>query len=123
MKTAAAFAKGMLELEGEIPPILVSLVHKEKDSQHMLDPSGNKEVKKDLAACKKKININMQKDADYDKMTEAERESLVGPARLTSLHRALKEIGNPRKTLFAIHSTIGKLVEELDDMLGVLVSG
>jgi inositol hexakisphosphate/diphosphoinositol-pentakisphosphate kinase len=30
MKTAAAFAKGLLELEGEIPPILVSLVHKEK---------------------------------------------------------------------------------------------
>ena len=25
MKTAAAFAKGLLELEGEIPPILVSL--------------------------------------------------------------------------------------------------
>lgn len=25
MKTAAAFAKGMLELEGSIPPILVSL--------------------------------------------------------------------------------------------------
>jgi inositol hexakisphosphate/diphosphoinositol-pentakisphosphate kinase len=48
MKTAAAFAKGMLELEGDIPPILVSLVHKEKSSGHMLDPSGNKEVKKDL---------------------------------------------------------------------------
>jgi hypothetical protein len=30
MKTGAAFAKGLLELEGEIPPILVSLVHKEK---------------------------------------------------------------------------------------------
>lgn len=36
MKTAAAFAKGMLELEGDIPPILVSLVHKEKDSHHMV---------------------------------------------------------------------------------------
>ncbi len=36
MKTAAAFAKGMLELEGDIPPILVSLVHKEKDSRHMV---------------------------------------------------------------------------------------
>ena len=32
MKTAASFAKGMLELEGDIPPILVSLVHKEKTS-------------------------------------------------------------------------------------------
>ena len=36
MKTAASFAKGMLELEGDIPPILVSLVHKEKDSRHMV---------------------------------------------------------------------------------------
>ena len=40
MKTAAAFAKGLLELEGDLPPILVSLVHKEKGSMHMLDPSG-----------------------------------------------------------------------------------
>lgn len=36
MKTAAAFAKGLLELEGDLPPILVSLVHKEKGSMHML---------------------------------------------------------------------------------------
>jgi inositol hexakisphosphate/diphosphoinositol-pentakisphosphate kinase len=36
MKTAAAFAKGLLKLEGDIPPILVSLVHKEKDSLHMV---------------------------------------------------------------------------------------
>jgi len=123
MKTAAAFAKGMLELEGDIPPILVSLVHKEKDSKHMLDPSGNKEVKMDLEKCKEMININMQKDVDYDKMTKEERESLVGPERLVSLHRALKEIGNPRKTLIAIHSTIGQLVEQLDEMLGELLSG
>eukprot|EP00804_Cyclotella_cryptica_P009696 CCRYP_011232-RC/>CCRYP_011232-RC protein AED:0.07 eAED:0.07 QI:178/0.84/0.78/1/0.69/0.5/14/828/1553 len=123
MKTAASFAKGMLELEGDIPPILVSLVHKEKTSGHMLDPSGNKEVKKDLEICKKKINANMQKDIDYGAMTKEERESLVGPERLTSLHRALKEVGNPRKTLIAIHATIGKLVEQLDDMLGELASG
>lgn len=55
----------------------------------------------------------MQKDIDYDAMTKEDRESLVGPGRLTSLHRALKEVGNPRKTLMAIHSTIGKLVEQL----------
>jgi len=35
MKTAAAFAKGLLELEGDLPPILVSLVHKEKGSMHV----------------------------------------------------------------------------------------
>jgi len=43
MKTGAAFAKGLLELEGDLPPILVSLVHKEKGSMHMLDPSGKSE--------------------------------------------------------------------------------
>jgi inositol hexakisphosphate/diphosphoinositol-pentakisphosphate kinase len=123
MKTAAAFAKGMLELEGDLPPILVSLVHKEKDSQHMLDPSGHKDVKADLDKCKEKINANMQRDIDYDKMTKEERESLVGPEILLSLHRALKEVGNPRKTLIAIHSTIGQLVDQLDDMLGELLSG
>ena len=149
MKTAASFAKGMLELEGDIPPILVSLVHKDKGSGHMLDPSGNKEVKGDLEVrnslliyvnltslccpepqplllaqeCKKRINSNMQKDIDYNNMSKEERESLVGPESLTSLHRALKEVGNPRKALLAIHSTIGSLVEQLDEMLGELASG
>jgi len=64
MKTAAAFAKGLLELEGDLPPILVSLVHKEKGSMHMLDPSGNKEVKMELDECKEKITANLQKDVD-----------------------------------------------------------
>jgi len=50
-------------------------------------------VKKDLDKCKEMINLNMQKDVDYDKMTKEEREMLVGPERLASLHRALKEIG------------------------------
>lgn len=48
MKTAAAFAKGLLELEGELTPILVSLVSKENRSVTMLDPSGNKDIKKEM---------------------------------------------------------------------------
>ena len=103
-------------------------------------------MEKDLDKCKEMINIQMQKDVDYDKMTKDERESLVGPERLISLHKALKKIGvskkclsycpfsvvlvliyfvsqNPRKTLIAIHSTIGQLVEQLDEMLGELLSG
>ena len=56
MKTAVSFAKGMLELEGELPHILVSLVHKEKESIHMLDPSGNKEVKEEPERYKTRVN-------------------------------------------------------------------
>ena len=51
MKTAAAFAKGFLELEGELTPILVSLVSKESSKNNsvmMLDPSGNKDITKDM---------------------------------------------------------------------------
>ena len=123
MKTAAAFAKGLLELEGEIPPILVSLVHKEKESIHMLDPSGNKEVKMELDECKEKININMQRDIPFGVTSEDEHEGLVGPASLKSLHEAYKKIQNPRKTLFDIRKTIGELIGQLEEMLGLMASG
>jgi inositol-hexakisphosphate/diphosphoinositol-pentakisphosphate 1-kinase len=107
MKTAAAFAKGLLELEGDLPPILVSLVHKEKGmctkrgglsmdpvltlalyyscnagSFHMLDPSGNKEVKLELDECKEKITKNMQRDIDINTASEADLERLVGPKEM-----------------------------------------
>ena len=54
-------------------------------------------MEKDLDKCKEMINIQMQKDVDYDKMTKDERESLVGPERLSSLHKALKKIGVSEK--------------------------
>ena len=117
MKTAAAFAKGLLELEGEIPPILVSLVHKEKGSMHMLDPSGDKDVKLELDECKEKISMNLQEDIDWRDMTEADRTRLVGPPNIASMRDALERIGNPRKTLRNIYETMGTLIKELEDML------
>jgi inositol hexakisphosphate/diphosphoinositol-pentakisphosphate kinase len=123
MKTAAAFAKGLLELEGDLPPILVSLVHKEKGSMHMLDPSGNKEVKVELDECKEKITENMQRDIDVLTAKEADLEQLVGPAELSSLRSALVKLGNPRKMLFQIHQTMGLLISQLEEMLGAMGSG
>ena len=45
-----------------------------------------------LQACKEKINANMQKDIDYDKMTDDEREvsviRLISISLLTSLCNA-----------------------------------
>jgi inositol hexakisphosphate/diphosphoinositol-pentakisphosphate kinase len=123
MKTAAAFAKGLLELEGEIPPILVSLVHKEKGSMHMLDPSGDKEVKLELEECKEKITANLQRDIDYRETTEEDRIQMVGPADLTSMRDALAEVGNPRKILMEIYKTMGSLIVDLEEMLGLIGSG
>ena len=123
MKTAAAFAKGLLELEGEIPPILVSLVHKEKGSMHMLDPSGDKDAKLELDECKEKITANLQGDIDFREMTREDRERMVGPEECTSMYDALAEIGNPRKTLMEIYKTMGSLIEQLEEMLGGIGSG
>jgi len=122
MKTAAAFAKGLLELEGEIPPILVSLVHKEKGSMHMLDPSGDKEVKLELDECKERITANLQRDVDWRATTEEERERMVGPAILHSMRDALAELGNPRTALMDIYKTMGNLIEQLEEMLGLIGS-
>ena len=41
MKTGAAFTKGLLELEGDISPILVSLIHRGRSDVNMLDRAGN----------------------------------------------------------------------------------
>ena len=147
MKTAAAFAKGLLELEGDLPPILVSLVHKEKGSMHMLDPSGNKEVKKELDECKEKITANLQRDVDVRTAKEDELYQLVGPRELSSLRSALYEIGkkllvqirlcvracnlnvtflsagNPRKVLVEIHESMGELLAQLEAMLEEMGSG
>lgn len=123
MKTAAAFAKGLLELEGEIPPILVSLVHKEKGSMHMLDPSGDKEVKLELDECKENITANLQRDIDFRETSEEDRMQMVGPPSLTSMRDALAEIGNPRKTLMEIVKTMQYLLEQLEEMLDMMGSG
>lgn len=123
MKTAAAFAKGLLELEGEIPPILVSLVHKEDESIHMLDPSGNKEVKRELDECKHKVNVNLQRDIEISETSISEHEQIVGPAEISSLHEALKMVDNPRKTLEKIYNTMGELIAQLEEMLGLICSG
>ncbi len=77
-------------------------------------------MEKDLDKCKEMINIRMQRDVDYDKLTKEEREILVGPDRLTSLHKALKKIGVSvamdsvvisiiaYSSLFAIHRIQGR---------------
>ena len=123
MKTAAAFAKGLLELEGDLPPILVSLVHKEKGSLHMLDPSGNKEVKAELDVCKEKISANLQRDIDVSTATAEELEQLAGPSEIASIRQALSAVDNPRTALKRIHQMIGELLSHLGEMLGAAGSG
>ena len=125
MKTAAAFAKGLLELEGDLPPILVSLVHKEKDSMHMLDPSGNKEVKVALEKCKTIIHSKLQADVNFSDL--ALEDPLLTDLGIvsseSSLFSALNELKNPQQRLHEIRGIIGELLQQLDDMLTQTGSG
>ena len=89
---------------------------------HMLDPSGDKEVKQELDECKEKITANLQRDIDYRETTEEDREQMVGPSNL-SLRDALAEVGNPRKALMEIYKTMGHLIEQLEEMLDMMGSG
>jgi inositol hexakisphosphate/diphosphoinositol-pentakisphosphate kinase len=52
MKTAAAFAKGLLELEGQLTPIIVSLVDWEEKNRQLLDRNGNFAVAEDIERSK-----------------------------------------------------------------------
>lgn len=90
---------------------------------HMLDPSGNKDVKKELDECKEKITANLQRDIDITTAGEDDLSQLVGPPQLTSLRSALQEIGNPRKVLKQIHETMGELIAQLEEMLDDMGSG
>jgi len=77
----------------------------------------------ELDDCKERITANLQRDIDVDNASKEDLEQLVGPEELTALHRAIRRVGNPRKTLFAIHETMGELISQLDEMLGAMGSG
>jgi hypothetical protein len=49
---------------------------------HMLDPSGDKEVKLELDECKKRITDHLQRDVDVSTLSEPELEDLAGPDKM-----------------------------------------
>ncbi|CAM9409508.1 unnamed protein product, partial [Laminaria digitata] len=112
MKTAAAFAKGFLELEGELTPILVSLVSKESSKNNsvmMLDPSGNKDITKDMEHSKEFLQRVMAKDAYF---TPELIKSIV-PTGQASVRRALRSVSNPVAKLRHLRQLVAVLVKQL----------
>jgi hypothetical protein len=74
MKTGAAFTKGLLELEGDISPILVSLIHRGRSDVNMLDRAGNHEAQELLRVAKTHVERAMQVDLELG-AGEEEREA------------------------------------------------
>jgi inositol hexakisphosphate/diphosphoinositol-pentakisphosphate kinase len=107
MKTAAAFAKGLLELEGQLTPIIASLVTVEAKNKSLLDYSDNAAVKEDLDDCKHHLN-DIQRKSISDEFVEEWAKDC--PA---SIRQAINQIREPLKCLMRMHVLIGQLCAQL----------
>ncbi|OQR86962.1 inositol hexakisphosphate and diphosphoinositol-pentakisphosphate kinase [Achlya hypogyna] len=111
--TAAAFAKGFLELEGDLTPILVSLVTTlDKDANKMLDHSGqadaNEEIEKAKAALRK---IMHREYASVDEFVAA-----AAPLGTASIVEALRRIQAPMDALRRLHELIRLVKTEIKEI-------
>ncbi|XP_062985625.1 inositol hexakisphosphate and diphosphoinositol-pentakisphosphate kinase 2 [Elgaria multicarinata webbii] len=105
--TAAAFAKGLLALEGELTPILVQMV-KSANMNGLLDSDSDS-----LSSCqhrvKARLNEILQKDRDF---TPEDYEKLT-PSGSISLIKSMQVIKNPIKTCDKVYSLIQSLTSQI----------
>jgi hypothetical protein len=116
MQTAASFAKGLLQLEGPLTPILVSLVRKERGTLHMLDHAGNEVVKTALSKCKEDLHRCLHVKGALTK----ERLDELVPCHTASVRNALIKMKDPRIKLKQLHDAVKAFVKELDERLSAV---
>ncbi|XP_072004482.1 inositol hexakisphosphate and diphosphoinositol-pentakisphosphate kinase 1 isoform X8 [Engystomops pustulosus] len=109
--TAAAFAKGLLALEGELTPILVQMV-KSANMNGLLDSDSDS-----LSSCQQKVKARlheiMQRDADF---TEEDHDKLA-PTSSSSLLNSMESIKNPVKTCDQVFALIENLTSQIRQRL------
>ncbi|KAK3510145.1 hypothetical protein QTP70_026738 [Hemibagrus guttatus] len=109
--TAAAFAKGLLALEGELTPILVQMV-KSANMNGLLDNDLDS-----LSGCQQRVKARlheiMQKDEDF---TEEHFDKLV-PTGSPSMVNSMKAVENPVKTCNKVYSLIQSLISQIQKKL------
>ncbi|XP_017078181.1 inositol hexakisphosphate and diphosphoinositol-pentakisphosphate kinase isoform X10 [Drosophila eugracilis] len=101
--TAAAFAKGLLALEGELTPILVQMV-KSANTNGLLDNDCDSSKYQNLA--KGRLHELMQNDREF---TREDRE-LINPCNSKSITQALDFVKNPVDCCHHVHLLIRELL-------------
>ncbi|CAH2086189.1 unnamed protein product [Euphydryas editha] len=101
--TAAAFAKGLLALEGELTPILVQMV-KSANTNGLLDNDCDSSKVQNMA--KARLHEAMQVDREFT----AEDRARINPCASLSIAAALDFVKNPARTCAHVHSLIRSLV-------------
>eukprot|EP00826_Nyctotherus_ovalis_P005232 TRINITY_DN11173_c0_g1_i2.p1 TRINITY_DN11173_c0_g1~~TRINITY_DN11173_c0_g1_i2.p1 ORF type:complete len:366 (+),score=99.00 TRINITY_DN11173_c0_g1_i2:1832-2929(+) len=111
MMTAASFLKGLLDLEGELPPILNSMVISNSESQELLDHS--EEGSSELKTVKHQLNILLNSDGQLSDIYK----KLVGEAPTEYVAKCIDAIGNPLKLLAKVYALISDYTIGLKNML------
>lgn len=105
--TAAAFTKGFLDLEGDIIPILVSLVTRDSFAQGLLDEPI---PKKQRSAVKGKIESLL---LSYEDMSSPDVLPNSCPTEHSGLREAVKRIGSPLQLLHTIRCLAMEYLESI----------
>ncbi|XP_058063906.1 inositol hexakisphosphate and diphosphoinositol-pentakisphosphate kinase [Anopheles bellator] len=101
--TAAAFAKGLLALEGELTPILVQMV-KSANTNGLLDNDCDSSKYQNMA--KSRLHELMQTDREFT----AEDRSAINPGNAISINLAMNFVKNPVQCCSHVHSLIRSLM-------------
>ncbi|KAE9552296.1 hypothetical protein FO519_004482 [Halicephalobus sp. NKZ332] len=102
--TAAAFAKGLLALEGELTPILMQMVKSSNTDGLLNDDFNARQFQSDL---KSFLHSALQVDRDFSQ----EDYLALNPSGLKSISNAMDFIKNPYKMCHEITGYVQKMVE------------
>ncbi|XP_043280973.1 inositol hexakisphosphate and diphosphoinositol-pentakisphosphate kinase 2 isoform X10 [Venturia canescens] len=102
--TAAAFAKGLLALEGELTPILVQMV-KSANTNGLLDNDCDSSKYQNMV--KTRLHELLQQDREF---TKEDREQ-INPGNALSINDALDFVKNPVKCCQHVQALIQKLMD------------
>ncbi|XP_032790901.1 inositol hexakisphosphate and diphosphoinositol-pentakisphosphate kinase 2 isoform X1 [Daphnia magna] len=102
--TAAAFAKGLLALEGELTPILFQMV-KSANTNGLLDNDG------EASSLQHMVKSRLQELLQMDRELNANEHREINPCGARSIEAALHVIGNPVQCCVKVYELVSKLVE------------
>nr|KAF6490674.1 diphosphoinositol pentakisphosphate kinase 2 [Molossus molossus] len=105
--TAAAFAKGLLALEGELTPILVQMV-KSANMNGLLDSDSDS-----LSSCQQRVKARLHEILQKDRDFTAEDYEKLTPSGSISLTKSMHLIKNPVKTCDKVYSLIQSLTSQI----------
>ncbi|XP_023613344.1 inositol hexakisphosphate and diphosphoinositol-pentakisphosphate kinase 1 isoform X17 [Myotis lucifugus] len=109
--TAAAFAKGLLALEGELTPILVQMV-KSANMNGLLDSDGDS-----LSSCQHRVKAQLHHILQRDAPFGPEDYDQLAPTGSASLFNSMAVIQNPVKVCDQVFSLIENLTHQIQERM------